>query len=336
MTKSKKSTKPKVAKSKKMTIKNYTLEDTSDKNIKRLVDVNGDWTHYKLVKQKKLVPAVNYILSLGYNKGPRFAQYLLSVSKEEAKAKLENAGDEGSRFHRAVSDILAGITISLETKYPSDVQAGRQEKLSMTEWNYLLAWDAWCEKYNPRTVEFERAVASEKWGYAGTFDWVGIITVPDKDKAFDKEFWGKDVLMLPLDWKSSSGIWDEYPAQVAAYADAIRESKLFEEYIKEYKGRIFTGVVRVGTRHKNGGFEMKVWNEDETVLNFIKFLAAQEIAKINTEFTDEIQEIPAEIDRVVPKATKPVKEKRAKKPVRKTLKSKSEKNESDKKTTGSD
>ena len=58
----------KAKKVKELTIKTYSYQDTSDENIKRFVDVDGNWTHYLLVKQAIFVKAVTHILALGYSK----------------------------------------------------------------------------------------------------------------------------------------------------------------------------------------------------------------------------------------------------------------------------
>jgi hypothetical protein len=284
----------------KNTVTSYTYDDTSDPNIKRFCDRNGDWTHYWLVKEKRFVKAVNWILALGYNKGPRFAAYLSRTTEEEARMKLLKAGDEGSRTHRAISDLIDGSRISMTTKYPSDIKGGRQEPLNDEEWDNLEAFENWCIKYKPKIVAQDQTVASTN--YAGTFDALVVITPPEGDKTFARQFWGQEVLIL-VDWKSSSGIWEEYKAQLAAYWMAIHKGKKYDKFIKAYPTRMFTGIVRLGTRH-NSGFEFKVWTQEETeTTNIYEFYAAQTIADAHEpEFEPEVRQIKTSFFIKVPKA----------------------------------
>lgn len=284
-----------------LTIPSFTYTDTSDPNIKRFVDRKGDWTHYWLVKQKRFVKAVNHILSLGYNKGPRFSAYLAGSTKEEIKKKLESAGDEGTRTHRAISDLISGLKVTMTTKYPSDLMAGRQEVLNDEEWDNLVAFDRWCAVYKPRLVDQDQTVS--RGDFAGTFDALLVITVPSGDKVFDKSMWGKDVLIL-VDWKSSSGIWNEYESQLAAYWDAIKNGHKYDKFIKAFVGRIFSGIIRVGTKHVCG-YEFEVWTQEETEGgNLARFEAAKVIAdRHEPKFKPDIEQIPLQFFIKVPKAT---------------------------------
>ena len=298
-------------------IRSHELLETSHANIQKLIDRNGDWQFYKILDENRYVPAVNYVLTLGYAKGPRFAEYLLSVTKEEAKKKLTTAGEEGSRTHQAIRMLILGEEIKLETKFMNSL-TGRSEELTKDEWDNLIAWVAWCDKYNPETIMQETVTFSRKHGYAGTLDWFGVITVPEGDKAFPKEIAGKKVLIL-IDWKTSSGVWDEYKAQTAAYMEAVVEMGAHSQYFAHYGDLTYTGVVRLGTAHKNGGFELKAWNKGQTAEHLARFLAAKTIAAENLEFGIEVTEIPASFKRILPKATLPKKaaKKRITKPKKK-------------------
>lgn len=278
-----------------MTIPSYTFEDTSNPDLKRFCDRNGDWQFYFNEKQKVFKPAVNHILGLGYAKSKGFYDYLLSVSKEEAKKKLDLAGDEGSRTHDAIKDIIGGVTVKMTTKYLNR-STGRQEILNNDEWDNLIAFEKWCHTYYPQTIDYEKSVDSDQFNYAGTFDWLGTVLVPEGDKAFPKDVQGKRVMVL-MDWKSSSGIWPEYWAQLSAYFKAIQE-KLYN--FSKFENPIFTGILRVGSRHKVG-YEFKIQTLEETEASFRKFLAAREIGSEGLEKGDiEIEELPIEFSVKVP------------------------------------
>jgi len=289
-----------MARKKIATIATYTYEDTSDKNIKRFADQRGDWTHYYLVKEKKYVPAVSHLLSLGYSKGPRFRAYLESHTKEEIKQTLDRAGDRGARVHAAIRDLISGVQVTMTTKYPSDLQRGRQEPLNEDEWEYLLTFERWCATYQPRLIGQEETHTDGE--SAGTYDALLIITVPSGDKYFPKIAWGQDVLFLP-DWKTSSGIWNEYRAQLAAYWSFVRFDKRYAKFIEAYRGRIYTGIVRLGTAHKIG-YDLEVWDQRATEgENYKEYRAAITIAHGHEpKFDPTIEQIPTEILIKVPSA----------------------------------
>lgn len=290
------------------TIPSYQFEDTTHPNVKRFVDRDGEWTHYWLVKEKRFVKGVTHILGMGFPKGPRFYEYLLSVSKEEARKKLVAAGDEGSRTHQAIRQLIGGSKVTMTTKFPSELRGGRQEPLNAEEWDNLIAFEAFCKRYAPRTVAHEFTVYSKhNTGYAGTADYFCVLTVPSGDKAFPKEVWGKDILVL-IDWKSSGAIYNEYPAQLAAYAAAIGEMDLFPKFRKAFAGRIYTMVVRLGTRHKNGGYELGIYDLTESLQHQQTFESARLLAdSIEPTFAPEIEQIPTQffIKMAKAKAIKP-------------------------------
>jgi hypothetical protein len=270
------------------TIPSHTYEPTGDKNILRFVDRDGDWTHYWIKSKKIFVPAVNHIIRTGYPKGERFYNYLLNTNPQDAERKLRSAGEEGSRTHEAIRDLIRGEAVNLDTRYFNELTE-RFEPLAADEWHNLEAFSLWCEMYKPKVIMHEHAVWSEKYRYAGTIDFIGTI-----------EYEGKRILIL-LDWKTSGGIWDDYELQIAAYRMAALEYYSQRLPLQEYD-QFWTGIVRLGTRHKSG-FEMKVWDAEESIANFRLFLSALDIykKKMGSEFEPEIKQIPAEFAIHIPK-----------------------------------
>jgi hypothetical protein len=281
------------------TIPSHTFEPTSDRHIMRFVDRDGDWTHYWIKNQKLFVPAVNHIIRLGYPKGERFYNYLLRATPDEAERKLKTAGEEGSRTHEAIRDLIMGDTIDFERRYYNEL-SDRYEPLSADEWVNLESFVNWAAKYQPRVLFTETTIWSQEFLYAGTIDFIGTITVPAGDKLFGPEFHGKEILIL-LDWKTSSGIWDEYELQIAAYRTAALEYLRNRLPIRQYGG-LWTGIVRIGTSHKEG-FEMRVWNDGQSEANFELFLSALDIYKKKSgdEFEPTVRQIPAQFSIKIPK-----------------------------------
>lgn len=286
------------------TVPSYTYNDTSDENIKRFCDRNGDWTHYWLEKEKKFVPAVNHILELGFNKGPGFRRYLETHTKEEIQRVLTAKGDEGSRSHMAIRNLLDGSEVTMSVDYPSELIPNLEMPLSDDEWDNIKGWMHWANDYNPHTIATEETISDGKC--AGTLDWFGVITVRSGDKNFEKSLWGQDVLILP-DWKTSAQIWIDYAAQTAKYFDMVRTYPKFAKFIQAFDPKnVFTGIVRVGTQHKVG-YEFETWDLKRTTGKHLEsFNAATVIARMHEPvFEPKIVDTPTRFYINVPKAKLP-------------------------------
>ncbi|QGH73104.1 MAG: hypothetical protein [Podoviridae sp. ctviO18] len=280
-------------------IKLFRKGDTNNPDIKRVIDLAGNWTHYFVVSKNLYVPAVNWILKIGFPKGIGFYEYLLSVTKEEARKVLEEAGERGSRIHSAIIDLLNKTEITKNSLYPNEL-TGRPELLTQDEWACLLSWQAFTLKYKPRTIAIEKTVATDK--YAGTIDWIGYITLSAGDKINEN---GKSILnketreiKILLDWKSSGAIYTEYKAQTGSYYDANGDESIG-----------YTGVLRMGTGHLNGlvqekgyGYELKIWDKNTTDQHIRAFKASQLLCELENPEPYEFNttEIPASIQVDVP------------------------------------
>ena len=275
---------------KNITIQNYTYQDTSHPNVKRFIDRSGNWEYYWLVKEKKFVKAVNHILRLGYPKGKYFMEWLKKANPEEVDRRLKTAGEEGTRSHQAIRDLSAGHRVTMASRYHNDITK-KDELLNDDEWDNLQAFINFCNTYNPEFITDEQTVYTEE--YAGTFDWIGTLLVPEGDKNFPAEVRGKRVLALPLDWKTGSGLWPEYELQVAAYYKAIKEMELYTEFTNFGKDLpIFGVLVRLGTRHKIG-YEVQVLDESTLAYKYGVFAGCINTANDQEPtFEPEIKEIP--------------------------------------------
>ncbi len=313
-----------MAKNKIVTIPSFSYEDTSDPDVKRFVDRKGDWTHYFIVSQKRYVKAVNHVIRLGFPKGDGFMEYLKRTSPEEADRKLKNAGEEGSRSHQAIKDLESGNRITMDVRYFNEITK-KDEKLTDEEWDNLEAYINFCNTYNPEIVANDKVVY---WidpvtghAFAGTFDSLYTILIPDKDRNFPEYTWGKRVLIL-IDWKTSSKLWDEYDLQVSAYYNGILQRAMFKEFIEYYgsKHLIFCGLVRLGTKHKTM-FELRVLDEGEVVKCWNQFGCSVETAYYREpDFSPDIREIPWQFHYRMRNAEVPVIEvkiKKARKPRKK-------------------
>lgn len=297
-----------MSKTKSQTFPSHTMQATSNKDVDRFCNLEGDWNYYYHKPSKQFLVSITHFLGKAYPKGEGFNQWLLSHSKEDAAKILEERGDAGAKVHEAIKLLLDGKEVERDRKFRNRV-TDRQEELGIGDWFALESWVNFQIKYQPKLIKHEQTVASLVHKFAGTFDFFGTITVPEGDRAFDKAFWGKEILVL-LDWKFTSGIWDSYKAQGASYLESIKEGKEYDDFLAAFKGRTLSGVVRLGTKHK-AGFEIKCWTEDETQEHFDLAAHALALFRSTEGALPEVREIPSSFKVEIPKVTLPKKKVRA-------------------------
>ncbi|MDE1868081.1 MAG: hypothetical protein KGI08_10295 [Thaumarchaeota archaeon] len=154
---------------------------------------------------------------------------LLEGAKRAHRQKKTDAADIGTFVHDWIKDYIAG-------KKPAP-PVNEQIKNAV---DTFLSWE---KDQKVEFLESERAIYSKQYGYAGTLDFIAKIG-------------GKTVLG---DFKTSSGIWDEYFLQIAAYQQA---------YLEEFPDKTIVGgvIVRIG---KDGTLETKETTKyDKDVLGF--------------------------------------------------------------------
>jgi ATP-dependent exoDNAse (exonuclease V) beta subunit len=110
----------------------------------------------------------------------------------KAVRKTELANVAGREFHRIVEQIVLGS--------PWETRCNRVR--GMAE-----AFKLWPGLKDLKIVDTERKVWSEQYEYQGTLDCVGRI--------------GKKLYVI--DWKTSSGIYEDMGLQLSAYAEAYKE-----------------------------------------------------------------------------------------------------------------
>src|SRR3990167_8628759 len=193
-----------------MTIKNYTAIQTNNENLFKVVDLNGDWTHY-YHKELGYLPSATRIISIGFPKGEGLLRWMKSMSAEEGEKAMKQAGKRGSKVHSAIADLISGQEINLSNKYENEKR--QLEALTADEWNYILSWYKWQEDFSPHLISHETAIYSDTHRFAGTLDFVGglilrkgqKISINEKVETIKED---KKITVL-LDWKTSSGIWDK-------------------------------------------------------------------------------------------------------------------------------
>jgi len=162
---------------------------------------------------------------------------LVEGAKSAYRKFSKNAADIGTIFHEWVeSYVKASISHEQIPELPTN------EMLRNSAKSFLK----WAKNRNVEFKSCERKIYSRKYNYAGTLDFTAVV----------------DGKLVVGDIKTSSGIWDEYWLQLAAYKQALQEE--FPEYKIDH-----TCIVRCG---KDGSFEVQELNDFEQ--NFKAFEAA--------------------------------------------------------------
>lgn len=194
----------------------------------------------KVINKPALVPwavkcTTDYILSklvAGKPLDEIEIKQLCDEAKKAHRNKTEEAADIGTYVHQWVEDFINGKNPAM----PINEQIR----------NGVEAFIKWKDEHKVKFLSTEQKIYSKKYKYAGTYDFEAVID-------------GKTYLG---DIKTSSGIYNEYFFQVAAYQHARQE---------EDPTRNYHGVVIVNCR-KDGNLDVQTSTEFDK--NFKAFMAA--------------------------------------------------------------
>ncbi len=193
------------------------------------------------------VPSVTWIAG-HYPKGIQFYKWLADHGWDEAQAIKQAAGDKGSKVHDAISAILRGEEVRIDSKFINR-STGEEEELTLEECEAILSFVNWRNEVKPESLAWDITVFSERYGYAGTIDYVCKI----------------DGVPYIVDFKTSSQVWPEYELQVSAYSQALQEDGRASKPAR-------LAILQIGYKRNKAGYK---WNEVED--QFPLFLAARQI-----------------------------------------------------------
>lgn len=196
------------------------------------VTVGDERWYFKESKESKTgnpimraVPSVTWIAG-HYPKGVQFYKWLAEKGWDESQAIKVAAGDKGSKVHEAISSIFRGEEVRIDSKFvnrsKSDAENTVVEELTFEEIECILSFLNWKketeEDYTIQSLAWDMTVFSESEEYAGTIDWIALLTPKEG---------GKNPLKLAgptpflTDFKTSQYIWTEYELQISAYGRTV-------------------------------------------------------------------------------------------------------------------
>jgi PD-(D/E)XK nuclease superfamily len=137
-------------------------------------------------------PGVTTVLGILAKPALIYWAWDLGMKGEDYRKVRDKAADIGTIAHALIEADIKGVTLDKSDYAPSS--------LDKAETAYL-AWLDWKKNFELETVASEVQLASEKFGYGGTLDWIAR----------------RDGHIWLVDFKSSKGIYDEMRYQLAAY-----------------------------------------------------------------------------------------------------------------------
>jgi len=137
---------------------------------------------------------------LGWNKGVLIGwTRKICMAGQDSMVELKTAGRIGTLAHEMIEQFIKGGRVFLDGYDAKEISQAKTAYYAYYEWE---------KKRKPKYIENELKMVSEKYGYGGTCDAICIVN---------------NKLTL-LDFKTSSGVYDEFIIQLAAYRQMYQEN----------------------------------------------------------------------------------------------------------------
>lgn len=178
---------------------------SDDKQTIRVTTPDERW-YIKTLDDGTIIeyPSCTWICSY-YPKGPEYIRWVAAQGYENAQSIMEQAGNRGSKVHRAISSLLLGNALRMDEKMPND--DGEPEDITVDEWKAIMSFADWHKSVKPKTLANEITVFNEEHRYAGTVDYICEI---------DGERW-------LIDFKTSKSVYPSHEIQLSAYAHSLTD-----------------------------------------------------------------------------------------------------------------
>jgi len=239
---------------------------------------------------RAFLPSVTTYLEI-INK-PFLGTWRGDIGNREADRKMHEAGDRGSRIHRACECISQGGYVVFDStdrpRYtPAELGAMSNNTFVLhdqMEYHAATKWTRWLEAVNPGIIALEAQVFSLEHEYAGTLDM--LCDIRPGSYAVN----GSTPVLLGgryiVDLKTGKSIHDEHWMQMAAYRNAVEEDG------GKVDGAI---IVHTSAMTKKGieGLASHIRTAAELEKDFSDFKAAQKLwMRQNESMKPKIMQLP--------------------------------------------
>lgn len=224
--------------------------------------ITSENEHWYPSPKKKGVwyPSVTTILGFAFPKTVGFHKYLANQqSWESSQEILKAAGTRGTRVHEGTELLENGHVL-------------KRDMYSLEEWQMLVGFVKWHEKYQPKAEAIELSLVSDKLKTGGTIDRVYII----------------DGVRTILDIKTSSAIHDSYWAQTSVY-EALWAERYKDKPVEQ------TAILRLAPKRKDG-YEYSIHTKEMLKDDISSFRASQVLWDyLNPNAQPKLLEVPEEL-----------------------------------------
>lgn len=259
-------------------MKKEIIEIDQAKGVYRITTTDERWyTQTKKNEETGLpflesIPSITWICSF-YPKGTAFYKWLAGKGWDEAEALKSEAGDKGSKVHKAVEMLMAGNEIKMEDKYFNN-SSEEQEDLGVDEYKAACSFKNWYDKEKPEFILSESTVFSNEYKFAGTVD--AVVKIGD--------------ITWIIDFKTSQYIWPSMEIQISAYKQALKE-------MGRNVSKVKLAILQLGYKKNKAGYKFT-----EIEDQFDLFLAARKIweKEASTQSPKQI-ELPLSLKLDIPK-----------------------------------
>ena len=235
------------------------IKTIGGKKICRITCPDERWYSKEVLSPITGLPETDFFessswISSYYPKGKRFIRWIGEIGFEEAQRRMIEAGVKGSKVHLAAEDIMRGIEVKMDAKYPNKDNDGAIEELTAEEYEGIMSLVDWVDTVNIEVLATEATGFNHKFHYAGTIDLICKI---------DDQVW-------VIDYKTSPSIWPSHEIQLSSYGQLdVQELKVTKE---EWKNRKLA-ILQLGySRNK-----IKKYKFTEIEDKFDLFLATKRI-----------------------------------------------------------
>lgn len=175
------------------------------------------------VNGKRVVNASGPANLLDPGEGLRMWYYYKGIDGENPQEIFRQSGKRGTLAHTIIEKEWGGPEPDYENYSKADIESAE---------NAVLSYYEWAKDHTLEPILIEGQMVSEKYMYGGTCDFYGKL----------------DGKLTLIDLKTSSGIYENYYYQLAAYWNLLVENEYKVEQV---------AILRVG-REEDEGFEFRV------------------------------------------------------------------------------
>ena len=182
----------------------------------------------EFLKNEDYYPSVTWIASY-YPKDAAFMRWYADKGIDKAEEIKNEAGQKGSRVHRACGELMLGNEVRMEDKYSND--NGELAELSAEEYGIVMSFKKFLDDEQPMILGIEYTLLNHEYKFGGTVD------IKCRIKSDDyKAIW-------ILDIKTSKDIYPSHEIQVSAYKETDKEVEKI-------------GIIQVGYKRNKNGYKL--------------------------------------------------------------------------------